>query len=127
MNWFRFWRDPLCISAIAAYGLNRWFFKPMLGLPFLHDHFDDLLLIPAALPLVLWLQRCLGLRLHNHPPSGREVMLHLVVWSVICEFIGPRFLGRGTADIMDVLVYAVGGLGAWFYWNRPKSIAFSRS
>ena len=62
MSGFGYWRDRLFLVAVAAYGINRWGLKPRLPSPFLHGHFNDLLLIPAALPVVLWVQRRLGLR-----------------------------------------------------------------
>lgn len=118
MNRFGYWRDPMFLVAASAYALNRWLLKPLLPSPFLHGHFNDLLLIPAALPVVLWLQRCAGLREPDPAPSWSEMGLHLVVWSVICEFIGPHWLHHGTADVWDVVAYAVGGVVACLWWNR---------
>ena len=43
------------------------------------------LLIPAALPFALWLQRRLNLRPHDQPPRWSEIILHLVAWSVAAE------------------------------------------
>jgi len=120
VNRFGYWRDPLFLAAAIGYAVNRWLLKPLLPTPFLHGHFNDLLLIPAALPVVLWLQRVAGLRQHDHAPSWMEMVLHLVVWSVICEFIGPHWLHRGTADPLDVMAYAVGGIAACLWWHRPR-------
>ena len=119
MNRFAYMRDPLFLLASTGYALNRWVLKPRVTSPFLHGHFNDLLLIPAALPVVLWLQRVSKLRNHDRAPSWREMLLHLGVWSVICEFIGPFWLHYGTADIWDVAAYAVGGVAACLWWNRP--------
>ena len=118
MKRFAYLRDPLFLLAVAGYALNRWILKPRVSSPFLHGHFADLLLIPAALPVVLWLQRIVGLREHDHAPSAAEIGLHLVVWSLICEFIGPHWLHRGTADGWDVVAYLVGGIAAWLWWHR---------
>ena len=118
MNRFCYLRDRLFLVSAAAYGLNRWLLKPRLSSPFLHGHFNDFLLIPAALPVVLWLQRRMGLRKHDLTPSWVEMLLHLAVWSVVCEFIGPHWLHHGTADLWDVAAYAVGGVGACLWWNR---------
>ena len=124
MKRFGFLRDPLCLMAATAYALNRWLLQPFSVSPFLHEHFDDLLLMPAALPVVLWLQRRLGLREHDLAPSWSEMIFHLAVWSVICEFVGPRWLHHGTADIWDVAAYAVGGVAACLWWNRsPQTFA----
>lgn len=119
MNRFGYLRDPMFLVAVGAYVVNRWQFQPRLPSPFLHSHFNDLLLIPAALPVVLWLQRILGLRRHDRAPLWTEIMLHLGVWSLICEFIGPLWLHHGTADPLDVVAYASGGAVACLWWNRP--------
>lgn len=117
MNRFRYLRDELFLIGVAVYALNRWVLKPWLETPFLTGYLNDVLVIPAALPVVLWVQRRLGLRTHDGPPSWSEITLHLLVWSVICEYVGPRWFHRGTADPWDVVAYAAGGLLAGFWWN----------
>jgi hypothetical protein len=118
VNRFGYWRDRLCVAACAAYALNRWALKPRVHWSFLHDHFNDVLLIPAALPLVLWVQRRRGLRTHDQPPTWAEVALHWAVWSAVCEFFGPRFLHKGTADPWDVACYGLGGIAACLWWRK---------
>lgn len=55
-------------------------------------------------------------------PTWSEITLHRLVWSVICEFVGPVWLHRGTADLWDVAANAVGSVGAGIWWNnRPQS------
>jgi hypothetical protein len=110
----------LCAS--AAYALNRWVLKPHIASPFLHNHFNDLLLIPAALPLMLWAHRALGLRKHDEFPAWTEVVLHWAVWSMVCEWIGPFYFHLGVADIWDVASYAVGGMAAFLWWNRQSLV-----
>jgi len=63
MNRFGYLRDRLFVASLAAYACNRLLIRPnMDGLfhthlpwawPFLHSHFDDLLLMPAALPVAM--------------------------------------------------------------------------
>lgn len=117
MKAFAYARDPFCLTACALYLANRWFLKPIVGWPFLHDHFNDLWLIPAALPPVLWLQRRLGLRSHDRPPDGAEIAFHLLVWSFLFEGIGPRVMAV-TGDPADVAAYAFGAVLAWAFWRR---------
>jgi len=118
MKPFSYWRDPLFLIAALGYALNRWLIKPLTLSPFLHGHFNDLLVIPAALPLVLWMQRFTRLRQHDMPPTWAEIGCHLAIWSVICEVIGPRWLHHGTADIWDVAAYGAGAIVAGLWWNR---------
>ncbi len=123
MNQFRYWRDPLFLICCALYGLNRWAVKPWTSSPFLHNHFSDLLLIPCALPPVLWIQRKLGTRNHDRPPGIGEITFHVVVWSVLFEAIGPHIM-RVTGDIRDIAAYAAGAVGSgawWKYFSRQSS------
>ncbi len=117
MKPFGYGRDPLCLTACALYALNRWGLQPHTASRFLRGQFDDLLLIPCALPWVLWLQRHLGLRAQDAPPGFGEVAFHLVVWSLLFELIGPHLM-RVTGDPLDVLAYAVGAILALAWWQR---------
>jgi hypothetical protein len=114
---FAYWRDRLFITCCALYVLNRWGLKPLVTSPFFHGQFNDLLLIPCALPPVLWLQRKSRLRSHDAPPTVGEIVGHLAVWSVLFEIIGPRMM-TVTGDVRDVVAYAAGALVAGLWWNR---------
>jgi hypothetical protein len=82
---------------------------------------NDLLLIPCALPLVLFIHKTFGLRKADSFPKIFEVILHLVIWSIYCEWIGPIIQNKGIADPLDVLAYWVGGLLSWALWNWRSS------
>lgn len=116
MKRFGYWRDPLFLACCTLYVLNRWWVKPHVHSPFLHGQFNDCLLIPCALPLVLWLQRRLGLRQHDGFPTSREVLFHLAVWSVLFELIGPHIM-HVTGDLWDAVAYLAGGLMALGCWR----------
>lgn len=115
--------DPLCLLSMLLYAANRWLVKPWSASAFLHGHFNDLLLIPAALPWMLWIHRRLGWRSGDHVPAFREIALHTAVWSAICEGLGPRLLHHGTSDPWDVAAYAAGGLLAWLAWRFTRAPA----
>lgn len=121
---FRYWHDPLCIVACAAYAVNRWVLEPHFTMgamgPFMRGHFADCLLIPAALPPVLWLQRRLGLRTHDDMPRAGEIFLHLAVWAFIAEGAGPFLTHHGTADWRDVLAYSAGAAACYVLWRRRE-------
>jgi len=48
--------------------------------------FDDLLLMPAALPVVLWIQRLTGLR-NMTSRHLAEMFSHVAIWSVMCKIV----------------------------------------
>lgn len=117
MKRFAYWRDPLALAAVGTYALNRWVFIRLGAAGFWRNHFNDVLVIPAALPVLLWMHRRLGLRNHDDAPSALEVGAHLAVWAFVCEYAGPRWTARGTADPRDVLAYASGAAAAWLWWR----------
>jgi hypothetical protein len=114
---FGFCSDGLFLTGCGAYALNRWLLKPHYRSAFLHSYFNDLWLIPCALPLLLYIHKQLALRT-DEPPTLAEVASHLVLWSALFEWWGPKFYPRATGDIWDVACYWVGGLIAWLWWNR---------
>ncbi|MGC9943409.1 MAG: hypothetical protein ABSE48_16400 [Verrucomicrobiota bacterium] len=128
MKRFGFLQDHLFLFSLGAYAVNRlvllqhfkWFFHAhgQWLWPFLHSHCDDSLMMPAALPVLLWIQRLLGLRKHDHPPGWGEMFAHLAIWSFMCKVVGPFYLDIGVADPWDVLFFAAGGIAACFWWNR---------
>jgi hypothetical protein len=120
---FRYALDPLSVCSSAGYAVLRWIVKPRVGLGFIHNHGTDLLLIPAALPLVLWFQHLLGWRTHNRPPDLGEIVMHLAIWGLISEALGPWLFHRGTADWRDLLAYAAGAIVGYVFWNRKKRLA----
>jgi len=131
MKRFGYLQDRLFSVCLAAYAINRLLVLPHLAgffhshlhwvWPFLQSHFDDSLLMPVALPVVLWVQRLAGLRAQDHPPTWPEMFSHLVIWSVMCKVIGPFYCHIGIADPWDVLFFAAGGCAACFWWQRPAT------
>lgn len=117
MSRFRYGRDALCLLACALYALNVLWLREQVGGAFLHGYFNDLLLIPAALPLVLWVQRWLGVRTTDTAPRWGEIVLHVAAWSLVAELIAPQVLARATGDWVDVAAYAAGGLVAGCWWQ----------
>jgi hypothetical protein len=115
---FRYVLDPLCLLACSLYAINRWLIEPVCKWPFLHEHFDDLLLIPAALPVVLGLQRWIGLRNHDRPPSLPEIVGHFLIRSLVAEALGPFIFPWTVGDALDVTAYSLGALAGAVWWNR---------
>lgn len=126
MRRFGYCRDPLFIVGCFAYAINRWLIKPHVHSGLFHSQFNDFWLIPCALPPILWLHRRLGLRANDTQPQCIEVILHLVFWSLLFEWIGPRFMQHATGDAGDVVAYALGALGAALWWSRERWLVLFR-
>jgi len=120
MRPFGYWRDSGFLFGCSAYGINRWLIKPHCRIPFFHSYFNDLWLIPCALPMILWAQRGLGLRQHDLAPTGSEILFHLSIWSVLFEWIGPHLMRHATGDPLDVLAYSAGAALASLWWHRER-------
>lgn len=118
MKRFGYLHDPLCLTACALYGLNRFWLRPHFGSEFLQGYFNDLLLIPAALPVFLWVQRRLGVRTNDLRPQWSEIALHLLGWSFVAEAIAPRLLVHATADWRDFVAYAAAAR-CWWQTGSP--------
>ena len=118
MRVFRYGGDLLCIGACAAYAVNTWLLPETWRGPFLREHFNDALLIPAALPLVLWLQRRLGLRDNDRPPTWPEIALAVGLWSIAAEVVAPLIFRNAVADWRDAVAYAAGAAIAGVWWRR---------
>ena len=124
---FRYLRDRLFLTCSSLYALNRWGLKPRVHSAFLHDHFNDLLLIPCALPPLLLIQRWLKLRLHDRKPTPGEILLYLFVWSILFEVIGPHLMPWTVGDPGDVVAYVAGGILAGLWWHHERMLVpFSR-
>jgi hypothetical protein len=126
LNRFRYLADPLFVLCCSLYALNRWAVKPRIHNSFLHGYFNDVLLIPCALPPLLFMQRWLRLRLHDSPPTPSEIALYVVVWSILFEVIGPRIMPWTVGDVWDVAAYSVGGILAGVWWHRHNLIGAAK-
>ena len=114
--------DPVCIAACACYAINRWLIGPHVSAAWVHSWVDDVFLIPAALPLLLTMQRTLGLRQHDGLPTWTEILAHLAGWSLLFEYIGPILNQRSTGDIWDVVAYTIGAVAAGYWWNSHRRV-----
>ena len=126
MKSFRYLRDPLFLFSCALYALNRWALKPQIPSLFLRGYFNDLLLVPCAVPPFLLLQRCLRLRTHDQHPGGGEILFCLIVWTLLFEWIGPALIPGTTADPFDALAYIFGAVVAFCWWHRKSESVSSR-
>ena len=116
MRRFGYVFDPLFLVCCGLYATNRWLIKPHCHIEFFHSWFNDVLLIPCALPPVLLAHRWLGIRPAGAMPTVGEIAAHWAGWSVLFEVIGPHIM-RTTGDPWDVAAYAGGAVVAAFWWH----------
>jgi ubiquinone/menaquinone biosynthesis C-methylase UbiE len=114
---FRYGFDPLCLLSCGLYAVFRWLIRPHTSAVFWHSYSTDYLFIPAALPLMLWVYRRLGLRAHDRFPDWPEIGLHFVVWSIAAEGVAPFFFKSAVGDWWDIAAYAVGAVVAGGWWT----------
>lgn len=124
MTRFRYGFDPLGLAACALYAACRWLIRPHTAAVFWHSYSTDYLLVPAALPLWLWVQRKLGLRSHDAYPTWGEIGLSFVAWSVAAEGVAPFLFQSATGDWWDILAYAVGAVIAGLGWTLAARRSF---
>jgi len=128
MRRFAYMRDPLFLLGCASYAVNRWLVKPHVHNAFLHSQFNDLWLIPCALPPILWIHRKIGARSHDEQPRLIEIGAHLVFWSIFFEWLGPKLVSHATGELADVFAYCIGAILAACWWNRERCRAiFSKA
>ena len=120
-------RDALFVTSSALYMANRAILElaPARSHDFMKWYFNDLLLVPVTIPLILACSTMLGLRIHGEPPRLWEVAVPVIVWALAFELVGPVFFHRGTADPLDALAYMVGGAVSYGVWRYPRN--FDRS
>lgn len=114
---FGYWRDPACLAASVAYACNRWMVPVGWQSTWWRGHVADLLLVPAGLPLWLWLERRLGWRTDDAMPRTREILFILLTWTAAAELAAPRLFARATGDPWDALAYLVGALAVTVWWR----------
>lgn len=121
---FRYIRDPVFVVSVSLYLITKFIilengiFKP----GFIASYFNDFLLVPVVLPILLFFCKKLNLRLVDIPPTFLELIIPLLIWSALFEFIFPYFIPKGTADLLDILFYFLGGFLSWMIWNKSHLI-----
>jgi len=121
---FRYYTDPVCIACLIIYPVNRWYLKPHhIGGWFTHGYLNDVMCLPLFLPMILYVQRLVGLRTHDGYPRWWEILQHWVIFSVVFELILPTMPGvfTHTQDPWNAVAYLVGGVLAGMIWNWRQS------
>jgi hypothetical protein len=82
--------------------------------------------VARHVPIMLFVHRRLKLRPADGPPGAAELVIPLVLWAWMFEWLLPRTGAWSrwcTSDPGDILCYAVGALGGglfWQWWYRRR-------
>lgn len=78
-----------------------------LSLPMIDSYLDPLLFMPMLLTLITWERQLMYKNRLYHLP-WTHIFGYFLLVSVLCEILFPMWTDRMTADIWDVLLYALG-------------------
>ncbi|MET4106176.1 hypothetical protein [Hymenobacter sp. UYP22] len=85
----------------------------------INSHLGDLLNLPLELTLVLWVMRRFYFRQPSFVLPVSWIVATWLVDALWFELLMPYFKPSMTADWLDVVAYALGGLVFWRWMNRP--------
>ena len=101
-------------------------FSKWYGGTFARSYFGDFLGLIVLVPLFVFFQTSLGIQRKEFIPF-HEILFYWVLISVVFEVVVPYFLKRGSADIIDVICYLLGGLVLYvsqFFKEVPNKQSF---
>jgi prepilin signal peptidase PulO-like enzyme (type II secretory pathway) len=110
----------LFIILILITGTNRLLEAGGFFIPFVHSWLDDVLCLPVVLYAMLFIFR--NFLLFDNAYSFPVVYIAgtVALYSFVFEYYLPKYTHRFTADIDDVICYAVGGLIFYLFLNRKE-------
>jgi hypothetical protein len=130
LNDFKYLTDPLFLLSSVAYAINKTLLVFTKGSnwasAFLASYFNDLLLVPVAIPIILFFSKTLAFRPRSLSPSLPEVAIPVLIWSIAFEVVGPYVFRRGVSDPFDVIAYCFGGFASWLFWQLTGPLRSKR-
>ena len=118
---FRYLRDPIFLTCLAAYFLNRKLEEFGLSPVLAQCYLNDLICIPFWVPMMVWVAKNLGWRRHDRRPDVIEIGIPLIMFAAVFEVILPStamFRNKAIADPYDVKCYVLGAVVANGLWQR---------
>lgn len=116
LRWFSpyFWFSFLVFSANQ---LLEQFYK----IPLLYSYLDDLLAPGIVLGFTLFFFQKVFPADESFVLETKLLLLFVVVYSLLFEFVYPWTDARHTSDYWDILAYAAGTVAFRIWGNRPLS------
>jgi len=112
------WFVAACIGWAIVFTLRRLGYP----LPLINGYIDDLFALPVIANLGLWFQRCFIIKTNYYVLAPSHVIFIVIYVALIFEWLLPHLSKSYTADWMDVLLYAVGGLFFYLVMNKPAGM-----
>ena len=114
-------RHPLFITCTLLFCLNRLLEQMQIYIWPLYAYLDDLLSMPLTLGLILAVQRAYFKDLTMTVPVA-HVVFAVATFAIFFEFLLPLYREAYTADMLDVIAYAVGALAFHLLMNKPLKV-----
>jgi hypothetical protein len=112
---FNGWFIACCLTWLIVTTARKLGHPP----PVINGYINDAAAIPVIANLGLWFQRVFIIKNNYYVLAPRHVIFIVVYVSLIFEGILPIFSKTYTADWIDVLLYAIGGLFFYKMMNKP--------
>jgi hypothetical protein len=106
-----------CIVGVTMFILRR---MPVAIPHYFNNYLTDLFAIPVIANTGLWFMRVAIVKNNHYKLSPGQVIFIVLYVSLIFEVVLPHFSERYTGDLMDVLMYVLGGV--FFQFTMNKSI-----
>ena len=116
----RVWLAAGTLIYVLLYLNKRWLHQPLSEL--VTSYLADVLALPLTLSAALWLLRHMYFRQPDFTLPGSWVVATWAGWSLWFEGVLPRLQPQATADVGDVLAYALGGWLFWRWLNVPATV-----
>ncbi len=80
----------------------------------LRGYFSDVLALIVCIPIFINIQILFGTR-RVYRVHFWEIGLYLLIFSLVYEYLYPKIWDESTADLYDVVAYALGGIILWAF------------
>jgi hypothetical protein len=102
-------KNPFFYIPCLVFWVNQYFEKVQgIFIPFIHAYLDDLLAMPVVLGIALQVFRFIHPFKDNFIFTKVQVGIGVAYFAFLFEIVLPRWSATYTADIWDVLCYAIG-------------------
>nr|WP_293016246.1 magnesium citrate secondary transporter [Mongoliibacter sp.] len=114
-------KNPWFIIACILFWINQ-FLEKILGIfiPYVHAYLDDLMAMPVVLGITLQVYRWIHPSKNQFVFSPGQVFVGFAYFSFLFEYLLPKWSDTYTADIWDIVCYAVGSIAFYMLINKKE-------